>query len=663
MNRDILESIVRKAAESSGIQLDNDEISQMVDRTEQRLNKELTGYGKIDRPYEQFYSPDALVDNFEYERLGSFAIKQCLKNGDKVAYECGKKVTFNEMADNIMKCASALRDQGVNSGDIVVMDCLATPETITTFFAINLLGAVVRPIDPISSVETVKKIINESDSKMIITISPKYCELKQLFGVTPLKKMVCLPVSENVFFLKKKDKIKLKFAETLSDSFIKLSGSDKCILWERLMAPYSNFETSINDLQVPFDSNGWAAIFSTSGSTGEPRGVVITNENLLSSVYKQNAAQFDIDSSDTLFNPMPTHSSYFWNDILLAMLYGVTTTLSPVFDAELSSEQIIKSNCSIVLSGPILIDKLCDYVIDKNVKNLKVDLSKIRHLISGGDLLLLDTERKGNSILKSKGSTAVVENALGTSELSGPAMIPNGVMRDKTSYREGSVGLVLPGNVVSIFKYDEDGAERDILEEKYNDGLLYYEIGEICFSCDNPTLFSEYYNNQAATDAVKIMHTDGTWWYHTGDLGYMEPTGHMFCTGRKSGLIVRDGHKIWAKKIEKVVKDIDGVDDCAVIGVPDDRDKEVPACFVSFREDCGVEQKEKVKTVIQSSVMSALDEKHVPKYIDELDTIPRNLMMKVKVGELKKIFDNEHNHSSDNSSTYTKVRSTKNSNI
>ena len=71
MNRDILESIVRKAAESSGIQLDNDEISQMVDRTEQRLNKKLTGYGKIDRPYEQFYSPDALVDNFEDFKLSA----------------------------------------------------------------------------------------------------------------------------------------------------------------------------------------------------------------------------------------------------------------------------------------------------------------------------------------------------------------------------------------------------------------------------------------------------------------------------------------------------------------------------------------------------------------------------------------------------------------
>ena len=121
--------------------------------------------------------------------------------------------------------------------------------------------------------------------------------------------------------------------------------------------------------------------------------------------------------------------------------------------------------------------------------------------------------------------------------------------------------------------------------------------------------------------------------------------------------------KFGQKKIEEVVKDIDGVDDCAVIGVPDDHDKEVPACFVSFSEDCGVEQKEKVKTVIQSSVMSALDEKHVPKYIDELDVIPRNLMMKVKVGELKRIFDNEHNHISDNMPTYTKVKNTTNQNV
>lgn len=654
MDREILEKILKMAEENSTVKLSNEKIMDMVSETEKKLGRELTGYGKHDKPYNQFYSDETLNDSFNYERIGSFVVSRCIELGDKIAYKCGKNVTFKDLADNILKCAKALKNLGVKENDVVVIQSLATPEAIEMFFAVNLIGATVRPIDPMSNIEAIKKVLTESKAKTFVTISPKYFELRDLSNDTLLDRIIYLPITNNLSFVKTKEKGKVKLVEKLSELFIRMANKDNLIMWDTLISPYSRECISLNDVQVPFKNNQCAAIFPTSGSTGEPRGVSLTNENLLASVFKQQKSGLSITGEDTLFNPMPTHSSYFWDDVLLAMVYGVTTTLSPLFDAETSTEQIIKASCSIVLSGPVLIEKMCDYVEANSVDDVKESLGKIRHFVSGGDILPLELERKGNQLLKQVGSSSVIENALGMSELSGPAMIPNGMMENKVTYREGSVGLVLPGNEVAIFKYNEEESNRDILEEGYNDGLLYYEIGEICFSCDNPTLFSEYYNNEKATEESKIRHTDGTFWYHTGDLGYMEPEGHMFCTGRKSGLIVRSGHKVWAKKIENVINEIDGISDCAVIGVPDQNDKEVPACFVSFEEQCPIELRERLKGVIQSSVMQNIDSSHVPKYIDVLDEIPRNLMLKVKVGELKKIFDAQHSSSLQEKHVYVK---------
>jgi acyl-CoA synthetase (AMP-forming)/AMP-acid ligase II len=191
-----------------------------------------------------------------------------------------------------------------------------------------------------------------------------------------------------------------------------------------------------------------------------------------------------------------------------------------------------------------------------------------------GDKFELNLEKRANKILKKCGSNSVIENALGTSETCGPGLNPNGVLKNKDTYYEGSVGVVFPGNEMAIFKFDEENNERNIQDENYNRGVMYYEAGEICYNANNPNVFRGYYNNKKSTEETIITHSDGTKWYHTGDLGYMDPAGHSFCLGRKYGLIVRDGHKVWAPKIENIVKSVQGVKDCAIIGVSNKKEKE-----------------------------------------------------------------------------------------
>ena len=168
---------------------------------------------------------------------------------------------------------------------------------------------------------------------------------------------------------------------------------------------------------------------------------------------------------------------------------------------------------------------------------------------------------------------------------------------------------------------------------------MYYQIGEICYKKENANIFKEYYKNKKATNEVFLTHPDGTIWYHTGDLGYLDIDGRLFCSGRKNGLIISDGHKVWTPKIENITRKINGIIDCSVIGVADEKRKEVPVIFIKYASEITEEQKKQLQQIIHDQILYNLDEYHLPNAYLELPEIPRNLMLKAKISELNKLYD------------------------
>lgn len=627
MDREII-NIIRNLSQQKGIdKISDDEILEMIESTEKDLGYELSGYAVNDKPYKRFFEKS----NYPRARISKLVLDKCEELNDKIVFEClDKKISYAELKDKIIMCADALSKKGVRKNDIIVLQVPSLIETIIFYFAVNLIGGITRFADPISSPSYVKDMIIETNAKLFVTSSLGICSIPKIVNNTSVLQTVIIPVRVDNCerFIQK---IMFKSFGVVSKLLIAVSSNyvdfNDLILMGNKNAPVSKF---LDD----FTQNEVASIFSTSGSTGKPKGVSITNENMISSVYKQLNAHYDIDLDDTLFNPMPSNSSYFWDDIVLSILYGIKTTLSPFFNAEKSAEQIIRSKCSIILGGPIIIESLKEYV-----KTHDVSLKQIKYFISGGALLPLDLELDGNKLFREHESLAIVANAHGMSELCGPSMVPNGVSKVDGTYIEGAAGVPLPGNTVGIFKYDSQNEVRCIDDKDYNEGLMYFDIGEICFKAEDDNVFKEYYKDQQATREAKIMHTDGTIWYHTGDLGFITPAGHLFCVGRKNGLIVRDGHKIWAAKIENVIKSIKGIKDCAIICVPDNKDREAPACFIVYDDEINEEQKNKLIITISSTIKTKLDEMHLPVFFKELEIIPRNVMLKVKLKELMDIYE------------------------
>lgn len=656
MKEERINFIVNQARENSLDGISEDAIRDMILSTERQLGRELTGYAVFDKPYNQFYSTEMLTSEYPKQKISTEILLRAEKIPDVVAYRCERDFYYGELSELMLKYAFILKEKyHVGKGDVIIMDSLSTPDAICSFWACNLVGAKVRPIDPIYSADQVEKILIDYKPKMVIcdalhfgTMSKAIGEKNIPVGYIKLRGNLPLvsPVKKSIVLL----------LEDVNELQIR---RDKNSLWSNLHDEVNSVDLSsirLEDLASPYVEDEIAAIFPTSGTTGEAKGVEVTNENFLSNVFKEYISDFDIEDNDSLFNPMPTCSSFFWYTIALASFLGVTTSLCPMFDAKVSVKQIAEDESTWVLLGPIIVEQLCRY-IEKNETSNPIFLNFIcsieralfgkdskeivdiikgkRHYISGGDLLPLKLERRAKS------HSLFINNNLGTSENTGPSTNPNGARKNLVGYYEGCVGVSLPGNDMAIFKYDEENNCPALDADDYDSGQMYYEVGEICFKASNPNVFAGYFNNPEATAQTILTHSDGSVWYHSGDLGYMDPAGHCFCCGRKSGLIVRDGHKVWAPKIEIVAKNIAGIDDCAVIGVPDAKENEVPACFIVFSDGVNPQQKNAIVREFYSNVLSSIDEKHVPTYWKELDAIPRNLMAKAKIPELNEIYEDD----------------------
>lgn len=661
MRKDVLKEIASLAAMNSVDGIDEEKIQKMIDSTEKTLGVELSGYATIDKPYRQFYTKQMLESEYPKDKISTAILKRALTNSTKVAYRCERNLTYGELYDEVINYAYVLKNKyKIQKGDKIIMDVLSTPDAISAFLAANLIGAEIRPIDPIYSPQQINKILVDYDPKVIICNALHYENIKKAIGERNIP-VNYIRLRSNMPFLSKTKKALINSLESANEVKMKLEKANNFNSFEKDLKSIANKNIKIEDVMSEYVPNEIAAIFSTSGTTGTAKGVEVTNENFLSNVHKEYISGFDIKDGDSLFNPMPTCSSFFWYTIAFASFLGVTTSLSPVFDAKVSTKQIAKDESTWVLLGPIIINQLCDFIDnyenlisdDKFVTKIKKILLKEKnkkivesikgksHYISGGDLLSIDLEKKA------KARNLVIHNNLGTSENTGPSTNPNGVIRGGIDYYEGSVGVPLPGNDVGIFLFDEENDLPALDAPNYVKGLKYYEVGEICFDGKNPNVFQGYYQNEKETNKTILKHADGTVWYHSGDLGYIDPAGHMFCCGRKNGLIVRDGHKVWAARIENVTKEVDGIRDCAIIGVNHEKEKEAPAMFIVFKEDIQQDKKEETINKVYSQIEKKLDNKHVPVYWKELDEIPRNLMAKTRISELKKIYDESNRNNND----------------
>lgn len=557
------------------------------------------------KPWLKYYSEEALKDEMPKCTAYQYIRKVNEKYPDQIALNYyGNKISYRELFDRIEKCANAFYAMGVKEGEIVSVLSVAVPETVIAIYALNKLGATANTIDPRMDVNTIKKMVMESDSRYTLVLDLAYAKLRQIKKEIEQECIIVQPTYRSLPIIKKAYK-------SLTDS-IPVSYSYTVISWDDFLKKGKG----VCAPEVAYKGDATVAITYTGGTTGFPKGVMITNDGMNAVAFNFKHSSICVQRGEKFLGIIPVFASYgLVCGMHMPISLGLELVLIPNFRPHKMGELVRKFRPQHMISVPAFYEIMME---SREVKNL--DLSFLVTLGSGGDTMNDGLEGKLHAFLKKHNMHRNLAQGYGMSELSAAASFCA-----EDVYKPGSVGIPSITTTVGIFKPDTF-EELDILEE-----------GEICVT--GPSMMKGYYNNPKETDYVMRKHPDGQYWIHSGDIGYLDQDGYLYVNGRIKRMITRfDGHKIFPVNIESLVSEHPNVRNCCVVGITDREhgQGQVPIVLVTLT-DC---DKDAVCKEIFRICDQQLEERGKPVAVVSVEEIPLTGMGKNDFRALEKIYAN-----------------------
>ena len=447
----------------------------------------------------------------------------------------GRRITYADLIVNVKKTAAAFRAIGMKKGDIATVVSVMTPEVIYAFYAADMIGATLNLVDPRYSAEGIREYIEEVDSHLLICLNVAYERCHQAAKHTHV---------ERVLVISPADSLPLHLAVGY-----KLTNPDKnryksnVLHWKDFIAAGQNQSTNAE----PYDPQHTCVVVHTGGTTGSPKGVMLTDKDFNSIAQQFGAYEKLFRRGQKLMNIMPPFIAYGYAcGVHLPLVLGLTVVIIPNLDPAKLGLLIWKHKPEHLFGVPAHYQQMAASPLLKNK-----DLSFIRNYAAGGDAITVGAEQTVDAFLKEHGAEFPLAKGYGMTEVSSAATAAAGTVN-----KVGSVGIPLVNTVVSVF---EPGTENE---------LPIGERGEICIS--GPAVMKGYYNKPDETAILLHRHADGKLWAHTGDIGYMDEDGFVFLDSRIKRLIIRhDGFKVFPSMIENVISRHPAVQQCSVVGCTD----------------------------------------------------------------------------------------------
>ena len=545
----------------------------------------LTGYPSLDKPWLKYYPESAIKAKIPNKTAYQFVYeKNKDKTGNIALKYFSENITYGELFSKIDQVAKALIELGIKKGDVVTVPLATTPEMVYIIYALNRIGAVSNAVDPRLKENDFIRSISDTNSKFIITLDMCLPELKKIIENNKIKAVVSLSPMES---LPKFIQVLAKAKEGLKKSY----KNEKLINWNQFLKLGKNSKIVIKDEYVP---NTPVTIVHTGGTTGQPKGVVLTNENFNSMALTQEISHYDVHEKDSFLTFLPPFIAYCLVNAIHDPLYlGFENTLVPTFTPEDFPKLMVKFKPNHVLAGPIL----WDYFI-KSSFAANIDLSFLKSPISGGDALNPELEKQINEFFQSHGCKHKLSQGYGMSEVAAAA-----VYSIDECYTLGSVGIPYVKNTVMALANDKE--------------VPYNTLGEICIN--SPTMMKEYINNEV----------------ETGDIGYINENGNLFIQGRMKRMIVRSGNKIFPSNLEENILKINGVENCAVVGMPDEVERHVPVAFLVLKEGIEEEEINNIIYQIKQNISKKLPLFNIPVKFFITNTLPLTTINKIDFKRLE----------------------------
>ena len=563
---------------------------------------------EIPAPWSKYYTDEELNINIPNISLYKQVLNSSIKYPDYPAYQYfSKKVKYKKFIKQIDRVALSLKKLNVKKGDVITICMPNIPEALISFYALNKLGAIANMLHPLSAEEEIKSSLISTKSTYLIMIDMFYSKIKDSVRSTNVKKVIFVSASNsmNIF-------MKLGYKLINIGKYKKYPKNNYFISWNKF------FRLSWNSKEViesNFGKDTPAVILHSGGTSGKPKNVVIQNRAFILGAMQEKVLLKRLNPGDCCFAIMPNFHGFGLSVCMHTPLaLGCYTVLIPTFNSKEFDILFNKYKPTCVLGVPTLFEAL---ITSNNVKNL--DLSNLKYVISGGDVLSQNLENKVNNYLKEHNSTAKITQGYGLTEALAAVCLGCDDLN-----KSGSVGIPFPGNHVKI------------IDESTRKTLPFNEVGEICVHSKG--LMMGYLNNESETNQALQVHDDGHIWLHTGDLGYMDSDGFIFYKGRQKRMIITSGYNVYPSHIEEVIESHPAVLQCTVVGVPHPYKKEVPKAFIVLKDGF---YSLFVKNEIKEYCKKNLSKYMVPKEFVYRKKLPKTKLGKVDFQKLKSDIDKD----------------------
>ncbi len=486
------------------------------------------------------------------------------------------EVSYAQLGNRVGIIAKSLVDAGIKYGDKVGVYFPNHPDFVSAFFAVLSIGATVVPINPLLKSEEIAHILSDSESSAVIVHERLTGELDA--SLASLEKL------HNVFILSYKDvggvSMRRDLTVTrLSDAVLSNAQSDP--LRSKFLA---------EGLSVPLDH--LAVLVYTSGTTGKPKGAMLTHGNLLSAVSMKRAV-LQFRETDRVLAVLPLCHIYGLGVVMLGMIsQGGAMVICDHFEPVSVLTEIQNKRVTVIPAVPAMYQFMA-----MELERKAYNLSSLRYGLSGAAPLDIELLQR-------------LDQAFGVPILEGYALTETACIATITPIsgprKPGSVGPKVPG----VELYVVDAKLRPLPVGKGN-------VGQVAVK--GPNVMVGYYKQPEATEESMKGGL-----FLTGDLAYFDEDGYLHICGRTKELIIRGGQNVYPREVETVITRMESVLEVAVLGVPDKYMGERVKAVVVPKSGRTVTEEE-----VKDFCSQFLASYKVPRVVEFRDMLPRNSTGKV----------------------------------
>ncbi len=497
--------------------------------------------------------------------LSTLLSKRARETPEKICIKFERRrLTYSEIDRLVTGIAGGLRELGLNTKDRVAILMENCPEYIISYFAILRAGGISVPINIFLTVEEVSYILKDSGCKFLI------------YGDR---------------FFSHIEAIKTHIPEI------------KPFMFDEIPKIHSSLPL-VNGDEGGFDEDEIAVFLYTSGTTGFPKGVMLTHKNLLSNASSCMEVM-DLSDRDRVLLFLPLFHSFTFTVCVIVPIYAgcriiLLRAVKP-FSRIINS--ILKDRVTLFVAVPTIYNILAKKKMPFFLRYMFKYLLNIRACVSGAAPLPEETL----SAFERRFNVPLLEG-YGLTEAS-PVVSVNPLYGIR---KPNSVGLPLSGIEVAVV--GEDGRF-----------LGKGEVGELIVR--GPNVMKGYFNKDEETASVL---KDG--WLYTGDMAKIDEDGYIYIVDRKKDLIIIDGMNVYPREVEDIVMKHCGVEECAMVGIPDGRGSEIPILFIKKKENTLLAEKE-IREYLRGKVASF----KIPRRIIFVEEFSKTATGKIKKTDLRKL--------------------------